>query len=141
MKKTLFHLVLVAVLALLLVSCSQPAVQTDPWENAVYTEDNVFGNGSKTVMTEVIVGEHSVVFTLKTDKTILEEALTEHQLISGDKDTYGLYVKVVNGIRADYNEDQSYWALSKNGEPMQTGVSGATITDGEHYELIYTKIN
>ena len=27
----------------------------------------------------------------------------------------------------------------KDGEMMNTGVDGATIADGEHYELVYTK--
>ncbi len=144
MKKTvhlLFTMALVGLLVLCIAACSQPATETDPWESAIYTDNTAFGTGSKTVLVEVLVGEHSVTFTLKTDKDTLEDALTEHQLISGDKDTYGLYVKVVNGIRADYNQDQNYWALSKNGESMQTGVTGAVVADGEHYELVYTKTN
>ena len=30
-------------------------------------------------------------------------------------------------------------AFTKNGEMMMTGVDGTAITDGEHYELVYTK--
>ena len=48
---------------------------------------------------------------------------------------YGLYVKFVNGIEADYDNDQTYWALYKSGEYMLTGVDTTVISDGEHYEL------
>jgi hypothetical protein len=90
-------------------------------------------------MVEVKVEEQSVTFTIKTDKTTLGEALMEHGLIAGDVGQFGLYVKVVNGITADYDIDQSYWAFTKNGEMMLTGVDMTNIADGEHYELVYTK--
>ena len=83
--------------------------------------------------------EQSVTFTIKTDKEILGDALLEHDLIAGEEGDYGLYVKVVNGMTADYDVDQSYWAFYKDGEYMMTGVDGTEIADGEHYELVYTK--
>ena len=46
--------------------------------------------------------------TINTDKEILRDALEEHNLISGEQGAYGLYVKVVNGIKADYDEDGGY---------------------------------
>ena len=98
-----------------------------------------FGKGATTVQVEVKVEEQSVTFTLHTDKTILADALLEHDLVAGDEGAYGLYVKVVNGITADYDIDQSYWSLTKNGEMLMTGVSGVTVADGEHYELTREK--
>jgi len=87
----------------------------------------------------VIVGEQSVTFTIKTDAETLGDALLAHNLIAGDQGDFGLYVKAVNGITADYDVDQSYWGFSKNGEYMMTGVDGTAIADGEVYELTYTK--
>ena len=109
------------------------------WKNATYLEDAEFGEGAKTVKVKVIVGEQSVTFTLKTDAETLGEALLAHNLIAGDQGQFGMYVKVVNGITADYDVDQSYWGFSKNGEYMMTGVDGTAIADGEQYELTYTK--
>ena len=109
------------------------------WSDADYVEDTTFGNGSKTVQVEVKVGEESVTFTIKTDKATLGEALLEHNLIAGEQSAYGLYVKKVNGITADYDVDQSYWGFCKNGEHMMSGVDTTEISDGEHYELVYTK--
>ena len=109
------------------------------WANATYLTDAEFGEGAKTVKVKVIVGEQSVTFTIKTDAETLGDALLAHSLIAGDQGDFGLYVKVVNGITADYDVDQSYWGFSKNGEYMMTGVDGTAIADGEVYELTYTK--
>lgn len=120
-------------------ACSLNRADGDPWDSATYREDQSFGDGAVTVQAEVIVGDRSVTFTVRTDKETLGGALVEHGLIDGEPGEYGLYVKVVNGITADYDIDQSYWALYKGGEMMMVGVDGAALTDGEHYELVYTK--
>ena len=109
------------------------------YASAAYLEDTTLGEGKTTVKVEVKAGEHSVTFTIRTDRTILGDALTDHNLIEGENGAYGLYVKKVNGITADYDVDQSYWGFYKNGEYMMTGVDTTTIADGEHYELVYEK--
>ena len=142
MKKTLTSIVsvlLVAVFMLTLVSCGNKVDVKGLWEEATYTRDKTFGNGDTTVQLEVKVEDQSVTFTIKTDKKILGDALLEHDLIAGEEGPYGLYVKKVNGITADYDKTQTYWALKKNGKDLMTGVDMTEITDGEHYEFVYTK--
>ena len=126
------------ILCLFVTACNK-APEKELWDTATYTQDTEFGNGAKTVTVEVKAQEKSVNFTINTDKETLGDALLEHDLISGSKGPYGLYVKVVNGIVADYDINQSYWSLTKNNGYMQTGVDGTEISDGEHYELTYTK--
>ena len=109
------------------------------WESAVHLQNKEFGEGRTTVEVEVKVDDQSVTFTIHTDKTVLADALLEHGLVSGEDGAFGLYVKVVNGITADYDIDQSYWSLTQNGEMLMTGVSGVNITDGDHYELTRAK--
>ena len=138
MKKTI-SIFIIAVMCLSLFSCKKNDVQTSLWESATYTEDATFGNGAKTVEVEVIAEEKSVIFKINTDKETLGEALSEHKLITGEEGAYGIYIKAVNGITADYDVDQSYWSLSKAGEYMMTGVDGEKISGGERYELTYTK--
>ena len=121
-----------------LASCAKVPAE-GLWENATYRNDKTFGKGATTVEVEVKVGDYSVTFTLKTDKATLGEALLEHNLIAGERGQYGLYIKVVNGITADYDVDQSYWAFYKNGEYCMTGIDSTPIANGEHYELVYTK--
>lgn len=132
MKKILS---LTLVLLMMLSVCTFTAsCGDDTEEQMLYTEDTVLGNGNKTV---ILVVEHSngkkVTFTIKTDKTILADALLEHKLIEGENDTYGLYVKKVNGITQDYNKDRTYWALYIDGEYSMTGVSSVELTEGTVY--------
>ncbi len=133
---TAAFLMLICLLAL--ASC-KGEVPDGLWENATYTKDTALGEGATTVTVEVKAGEKSVSFTIKTDKTILGDALKEHSLIDGDEGEFGLYIKKVNGITADYDVDQSYWGFYKNGEMMMEGIDLTEIKDGEHYELVYTK--
>ena len=138
MKKIL-SVILVIILCVGFSACSKPEVNTDLWKNAIYTEDTELGEGAKTVLVEVAAEDKSVTFTIHSDKTILGDALAENKLIEGEKGAYGLYVKKVNGIEADYDKNKAYWGINKNGEGLMTGVDGVEFKDGEHYEFVYTK--
>ena len=107
-------------------------------QHAVYTQDKTFGNGEKTVMVTVVTDDNSVKFTLNTDKDTLGDALKEYGLIEGDNGSYGLYVKKVNGIRADYDSDKAYWAFFKDGSPLEAGVDSTQINSGDSFEIRYT---
>jgi len=141
MKKILSFIMVASlvVLCLCLTSCDKAEDNANLWADALYTEDTELGNGEKTVIVEVAAEDKSVTFTIKTDKETVGAALEEHNLVSGEKGPYGLYVKVVNGITADYDANQSYWSFNKDGEYMQTGVDVTEFSDGDHYELVYTK--
>ena len=154
--KSTLALILVLLMTLCLFSCKNGETETPEtsalageaegaiakeglWATATYLEDTSFGEGAKTVTVKVIVEDKSVTFTIKSNAKTLGEALLSHGLIAGDESEYGLYVKVVNGITADYDVDRSYWGFSKGGEYMMTGVDGTEFADGEVYELTYTK--
>ncbi len=109
------------------------------WQTATYQEDQMFGDGNTTVQVEVQAEDKAVTFTVKTDKDNLGAALLEHGLIAGDEGEYGLYVKFVNGIEADYDKGGHYWSLCKDGGAVMTGVDSTPIKDGDHYELVYAK--
>ncbi len=113
--------------------------KTGVWENATYLSDKEFGNGAKKLVVEVKAEDQSVTFTLKTDKSTVGEALLSEKLIDGDNGQYGLYIKKVNGITADYDVNKSYWAFYVNGEYAMTGVDTTEITEGAVYKLEYTK--
>lgn len=74
-------------------------------------------------------------FEIHTDKETVGEALVELELIAGDESEYGLYVKTVNGITADYDADGTYWAFYINDEYAMTGVDATTITEGDSYSF------
>ena len=133
MKNTFFSRALAVLLAFIcvlslsaLVSCSND------------------GDGEKgtpiTITLEVVYPDgSSKEHTVKTDSSKnLRQALEGAGLISGDEGAYGMYVKVVDGITADYDVDQSYWSLTKDGE-LCSGVDSTKIADGDHFEFTYTK--
>ena len=109
------------------------------WDNALYKEDTEIGEGAHSVLVEVKIEDRSVTLTVKSDKDNLADMLTENKLVEGDTGEYGLYIKKVNGVTADYDTDGAYWGLNKDGKPTPVGASDITVTDGEHYDLVYTK--
>ena len=122
---------LCAVTALFVLSCGKEK------EEAAAGTDNA---GEITITVEVInsAGEHTD-HTITTGATKLADALLEAGFVEGPIEEYGLYITTVDGETADWNVDQSYWALSQNGEYLMTGASDTEIHDGDHFELTYTK--
>ena len=112
-----------------LVSCSNDGDKSESETGTpiTITLEVVFADGSSK--------EH----TVNTDSSKnLRQALEGAGLISGDEGAYGLYVKVVDGVTADYDVDGSYWSLTKDGQ-LCSGVDSTKIADGDHFEFTYTK--
>ena len=144
MKNTIItklSLVLIIVMMVSLASCNliKHKVHPDTWDEAIYKEDTELGTGAKTVIVDVIKQEKKVTFTIHTDAKTLGEALIDHGLVEGEDSQFGLYIKKVNGMTADYDIDQSYWGFYQNGEYMISGVDTTEINGGERFELVYEK--
>lgn len=120
------------------VSCGAGSDPKNLWDQATYKSDRSFGNGAVTVTLEVKAQDKSVLLTVKTDKEMLGEALTEHGLIQGENGAYGLYIHTVNGMTADNRT--YYWSLMINGSYASTGVDSTPVTEGARYSLVYTEI-
>ena len=102
----------------------------------VETENTVLGEG-QTKFAFVVVDKdgNETNFEIHTDKTTVGEALMEVGLLEGEESEYGLFVKTVNGITADYNVDQTYWAFYVNGEYAMSGVDTTVIEEGVAYSF------
>ena len=140
MKKQILTRILLALLAVLMlctIAACADVDKTGDWETASYVRDTEFGKGAKTVTVKVIADGQELTFTLHTDKENLEDALVEHNLIDGDEGQFGLYIKKVNGIVADYDTDKTYWAITKNGEDTSSA-KATLVADGDQYELTKT---
>ena len=137
--KSTILLLLSVLLVVSLVACGNTVKKEGLWESATYREDTELGEGAKTAIVEVKVEDEAVVFTIHTDKDTVGDALVEYELISGEEGAYGLYIKTVNGITADYDVDQSYWAFYIDGEYAMTGVDGTKIDESARYTLEYAK--
>lgn len=109
------------------------------WKDASYIDDIELGTGDTVVTIDVVAKGKTVSFTINTNKENLGDILMEHNLVSGENGPYGLYIKKVNGILADYDINGAYWALTKNNEYMSTGVDSVKVSNGDKYELTYTE--
>jgi len=113
------------------VDNNQPEAETqETAENTV----EVLGEGQTMFLFTVVDKDgNETNFEIHTDKETVGEALLDLELIAGEDGEFGLYVKEVNGITADYDVDQTYWAFYVDGEYAMSGVDATTIEDGKTY--------
>ena len=105
------------------------------WDGATYKENTELGTGETQILVEVKAEDKTVTLTINTDKSTLGEALKELSLIDG-KD--GLY-DTVNGIKADWSVDQTWWCLTIDGTMSMVGADSVELVNGGHYEWEKTK--
>lgn len=130
--------ILIAVsLAIFVSACTENNFETEPEATAVSEKSNdfsVIGKGEKQFYFTVIdLNGNEENFEVHTNKTTVGAALEELDLISGEKGPYGIYVKEVNGISADYDTDKTYWAFYVNGEYALKGADMTEIAANETY--------
>lgn len=114
---------------------TETTVETESVETAE-AQEIVLGDGSvKFTFIVVDADGNETNFVVNTDKETVGDALLEQNLIEGEEGDYGLYVKTVNGITADYDTDHTYWAFYVNGEYSNTGVDSTPVNEGDTYEF------
>ena len=157
--------VLIAATALMTIGCSnekggneetkaemteKPMVENSEGEESLEGDEtsesdeeiikNYLGEGEKMFDFNVVdINGKVAKFVIYTDKEIVGEALMDVGLIEGEKGPYGLYVKSVNGIVADYEKDKTYWGFYVDGEYAMTGVDMTKIEAGKVYSFKVSK--
>ena len=147
-------IVLIAAMALFAAGCSDKEKETPQVENGSTSATNLDATQATQTPAEVIekgegqtsfnfevtgIDGKTTRFLVKTDKTIVGDALQDVGLITGDPGPYGLYVKSVNGITADYDKDGTYWAFYTNGAYATKGVDQTEIDTTATYSFVQTK--
>lgn len=134
LKRTLsllLCLVLIAATALMATACDlfKPEETTSPQE--------IEQPAQKKSFTFIVVDKdgNETSFQITTDKAIVGDALLAEGLIEGDNGAYGLYVKKVNGILADYDVNKTYWAFYINDEYAMSGVDATPVEEGATYSF------
>ena len=150
--------VLIAALALCIIGCTDSGEVESP-ETSTNTVNTVAdateasteagtqasgvtvkGEGSTVFYFNVVDGEgNTQKFEIHTDATTVGEALLTLGLIQGEDGDYGLYVKTVNGITADYETNGTYWAFYVGDDYGMTGVDMTEITPGATYAFKVSK--
>ncbi len=114
--------------------------ENTPLESNIEVGAKVLGEGKNKFDFSVVDIDGNVTqFVIQTDKEIVGEALIELGLIKGDAGPYGLYVKEVNGIVADYDKDKTYWGFYVDGGYAMTGVDMTKIESGKVYSFKVSK--
>ena len=150
LKSLLFCMMLIVAMAFTTVGCNKKESASEDTTTVVLEtqESETEAQETETSAAEVLgEGETMFLFTvvdkdgnetnfeIHTDKEIVGEALLDLELIAGDDGEFGLYVKTVNGITADYDVDQTYWAFYVDGEYAMTGVDATNIEEGKTYSF------
>ncbi|MBR6527323.1 MAG: DUF4430 domain-containing protein [Lachnospiraceae bacterium] len=130
--------VLIAAMALVMTGCSDNKNQENPQTSAPAIQPGgavpVLGEGENVFIFSVFDQDgKETAYEIHTNQTIVGEALQELGLLEGEEGAYGLYVTVVNGIRADYDKDGVYWAFYIDGEYAMSGVDVTEIEAGRSY--------
>lgn len=95
--------------------------------------------GAKTIDITVVHADGSEKqFRYHTDEMYLGPVLLAEGLVEGEAGPYGLTIYVVDGERADWNENQSYWALYVGEAYATTGADATPVQDGDSFQLVYT---
>ena len=145
--------VLIVAMALITTGCSDNASNSKKTQStaeaskdageaasATATEVTVLGEGSKTFDFSVVdLDGVETWFEIHTDEETVGAALIALNLIEGDEGPYGLYVKSVNGIQADYDKDKVYWAFYVNDEYGTSGVDLTEIVETDIYSFRMAK--
>ena len=134
----LLCMMLIVAMAVCTTGCKEnkDGKTTNVEQSVTASKAKVLGEGQKEFDFVVVDKDgKEMKFEIHTDKETVGDALLELELIAGDKSEYGLFVKTVNGITADYDVDQTYWAFYVNGEYAQSGVDTTEIKEGDSYSF------
>jgi hypothetical protein len=94
--------------------------------------------GSKAFTVTVVHSDGTEkVFEYRTDGDMLGTVLEEKGLILADEANPGMF-HTVDGEKADWAVNQSYWAFYMGEEYAISGIYQTHITDGGKYKLVYT---
>ena len=77
-------------------------------------------------------------YTVSTAEKTVGDALIEAGYISADSKDAGFF-STLNGITADWNVDQSYWAFYIGDDYAPDGVFGIEVVKGAVYKFVYTR--
>lgn len=147
MKKFLSALSIILCIGVLFCACNGENLsettndETQPVNTTADAESVTgLGNGANHFSFEVLDAEgNTLSYHIHTDKSTVGEALFELGIIDGEQGDYGLYVKSVNGIVADYDTDGAYWAFYINGNYASQSADLTEINENDVYSFRYEK--
>lgn len=142
--KKLLTIMLALVMVLSMAACGTApetettgdAAETTGETTAAQTEQT--GTLKRITVTVVHADGSSKDFAYETDAELLGDYLEQQGLIQSQGADDGMF-HTVDGEKADWNENKSYWSLYLGEEYAMVGIYDTPITDGAVYKLVYTR--
>lgn len=120
----------------------QPTVQEETQQETREETEEVTTESTVATVSLTVTVVHKdgseKVFALETDALYLGEVLVSEGIVEGEMGPYGLMISAVDGEVADWNVDQSYWAIFIGEEYATTGADQIPIYGGDVFKLVYT---
>jgi len=136
--KTILILLLIAMLVFT-ASCDSAGGTSGPAGDRDPSGAQNIGSGGTTFSFIMVDGDgNSHAWNVSTNESTVGAALIAVDLIEGDVSDFGMMVSHVNGVRADFVEDDAWWAFYIDDEMAMVGVDSADIEDGVTYSFVYT---
>ncbi len=114
-----------------LVACGTADTNSDNNSGSVETKT------ISITVTVVAKDKTEKVFNIETEKKTLGDALFEEGLVTEAEHKSGFY-SYIDGVRADYTKDKSWWCFTKGGETVMVGANDLKIADGDTFEITNT---
>ena len=129
----IISLALIAAMAICMTSCGKTEAPSDT------SSISTVKVAEKSFKFTVIDAEGTAKnYDLKTQKTILGEALLEAGIITEEEQKTG-FINTVNGVTLNWDTDKAYWALYVGDAFAEKGVNETEITADGVYSFVYTK--
>ena len=140
-KRLLLSIALLALLMLVsFAACSDNNDGADAPPASTAEDVQTIGQGD-TVFRFEMTDENGTVhaWDVHTDEETVGAALLAVGLIAGDESEWGLMVIEVNGVVADWDANQAFWAFYIDGEFAMAGADETAIESGVTYAFVYTE--
>ncbi len=109
---------------------------------------NELSSGDKKIQIEVTDNkENTTKYEMTTDAAFLGDALEELQTndasftFSTDSSTGNMMLETINDVKADHENDKTYWALTVDGNTSKYAFNDQPVTDGATYRFTFSNEN
>ena len=103
---------------------------------AAETQAAELGEGAVTFDFIAVFNEETEkAWRISTNEATVGEALQALGLLEGEEGPWGLYIKTVDGVTADYNMTGTYWAFYVDGGYAMNGIDLTPAEAGHIYSL------
>ncbi len=138
MKNNKFILVLVAFVVLVGILTAVMVLDRDKKKEEAAPTTNAQGEAGRSFTVLVVHADGTEKkFEYTTDAELLGQFLYDEGLLVADTDEPGMF-HTVDGEKADWSVNQSYWAFYEGDQYANQGVETTYIQDGAVYKLVYT---